>query len=128
MAASGIEPLVVTAGRGVRSLRAVACRAGADLTVTVTGGSAPHVGCVVLSQAYSGRDGGVRVTSSVVALPPHREEALARPLAETLAQALRGTVVVAAGVHEDGLTPEGVADYLRLGEELAASLLAALSS
>jgi gallate decarboxylase subunit D len=128
VAASGIEPLVVTAGRGVRSLRAVACRAGADLTIAVGGGNAPHVGCVVLAQSHPGRDGAVRVTSSVIAIPPHREEALARPLAETLARALGGSVVVAAGVHEDDLTPEGVADYLRLGEELAASLLAALSS
>ncbi len=119
----------MAAGRGNRRLLAVACRAGDDLVVTLTGGERPHVGCVVLAQAHPARGEAarVRVTSSVVAIPPHREEALARPLAERLAQTLNATVVVSAGVHDDNLSPEGIADYLRLGEELAAALLDALA-
>ncbi|MDD5562328.1 MAG: hypothetical protein PHQ91_01315 [Thermoanaerobaculaceae bacterium] len=129
MAQQPVAPLVVTAGRGNRRLRAVACRAGDDLVVTITGGERPHVGCVVLAQPHPARDGParVRVTSTVVAIPPHREEALARPLAEKLARALAATVVVSAGVHDDRLAPEGVAAYLRLGDRLAAALLAALA-
>lgn len=122
-------PLIVTAGRGTRRLVAVACRAGDDLVVTLTGGERPHVGCVVLAQPHPTRGDAarIRVTTTVVAIPPHREEALARPLAERLAQALNATVVVSAGVHEDGLSAEGVAAYLRLGDELAAALLDALA-
>ncbi len=123
------EPLVVTAGRGTRRLVAVACRAGDDLVVTLTGGERPHVGCVVLAQPHATGGGSacIRVTSTVVAIPPHREEALARPLAERLARTLDATVVVSAGVHDDNLPPEGIADYLRLGEELAAALIEALA-
>ncbi len=123
------KPLVVTIGRGTRRLVAVACRAGHDVVVTLTGGERPHVGCVVLSQPHAAADGAevVRVTSTVVTIPPHREEDLARPLAERLARALDTTVVVSAGVHEDGLSPEGVDAYLRLGDELAAALLDALA-
>ena len=122
-------PIVVAAGRGTRRLVAVACRAGDDLVVTLTGGERPHVGCVVLAQPHPTRGDAtrIRVTSTVVAIPPHREEALARPLAERLALRLGATVVVSAGVHEDGLAPEGVAAYLRLGDELAAALLDALA-
>ena len=119
----------MAAGRGARRLTAVACRAGGDLVVTVTGGDRPHVGCVVLAQPHAAAGSTrTRVTSTVVAIPPHREEALARPLAERLAGALGTTVVVAAGVHEDNLAPEGVATYLRLGDELALALLGALAS
>jgi hypothetical protein len=106
-------PLVVTAGQGTRRLVAVACRAGDDVVAQ------PH--------PTRGDTARIRVTSTVVAIPPHREEALARPLAERLAQALGATVVVSAGVHEDVLSAEGVAAYLRLGDELAAALLDALA-
>jgi hypothetical protein len=102
--------------------------AGADLTVTIGGGTRPHVGCVVVAQSHpSTREPGrMRVTSSVLTIPPHREESLARPLAEALACELGTVVTVAAGVHDDDLTPAGVAGYLRLGERLRDKLLARL--
>ena len=123
-------PVTVTAGRGRLRLRAVACRAGADLSVVVTGGDRPHVGCVVVARPHPATDGSgrVSVTSSVLATPPHRDEALARPLAESLARELGGTVVVAAGVHAERLTKQGVLAYLRLGEEIAEKLLQRLGS
>ncbi len=120
--------LSVEVGRGALVLSATACRAGADLSVTVTGGEAPHVGCVVVARSHSAGDNPRRmtVTSSVLALPRHRDEAIARPLAERLARRFGGTVVVSAGVHTDGLTRKGIASYLRLGESLADRLVNAL--
>jgi hypothetical protein len=53
---------------------------------------------------------------------PHKEEPIARGIAERLAKSLGKVVVVTAGVHEDGLDPEGVTDYLRLGRELGDAL------
>ena len=122
------EPLSVEVASEGRALLATACRAGRDLVVTITGGEAPHVGCVVLARPHPAHDDPERrtVTSSVVSIPPHREEAVARPVAERLATALGGTVVVAAGIHTDGLTPEGIAAYLELGRRLAEELLSAL--
>ena len=110
---------------GAQRLWATATRAGVDLVVAVGGGARPHVGCVVVAQphASSAEPGRVRVTSSVISIPPHREEVLARPLAEALARALGGVVTVTAGVHDDNLTPEGIAAYLRLGESLRERLL-----
>ena len=63
------------------------------------------------------------MTSSVLATPPHREEPLARPIAESLARKLGGTVVVAAGVHIDRLTRRDILPYRKLGEEIAEKLL-----
>jgi hypothetical protein len=123
------RPLSVEVTDGRFYLAATACRAGRDLAVTVTGGDEPHVGCVVVATPHPAQDDPRRatVTSSVVAFAPHREEALARPLAERLATRLGGTVVVAAGVHADGLTKEGIAAYLRLGARLADRLVRSLA-
>ncbi len=118
------EPVRASARRGRFRLDAVACRAGGDLAVVVTGGERPHIGCVVVARPHPAPDdpGRTTVTSSVLAEPPHREEALARPLAEALARALGGTVVVSAGVHTDRLGRRGIAAYLALGEALTERL------
>jgi gallate decarboxylase subunit D len=118
----------VSARAGERRVWAVATRAGADLVVALGGGARPHVGCVVVAQPHASlvEPRRKRVTSSVLSIPPHREEALARPLAEALARELGAVVTVAAGVHDDDLTPEGVAIYLALGERLRDRLLARL--
>ncbi len=120
-----LAPLCASASRGRLRLEAVAVRAGDDLAVVLTGGERPHVGCVVVARPHPATDdpGRTSVTSSVLAHPPHREEALARPLAETLARATGGTVVVAAGVHTDRLGRRGIATYLELGEAIGRELL-----
>jgi hypothetical protein len=122
------RPVSVRVGAGPYRLFATACPAGRDFAVTVTGGDSPHIGCVVIACPHRSQDDAERisVTSSIVTIPPHREELLARPLAEFLAKSLAATVVVAAGVHTDDLTKEGVAAYLRLGRRLAEDVLAAL--
>ena len=119
------RPVRVTVRAGGRRLWATATRAGADLVVAVGGGERPHVGCVVVAQSHlSTREPDrIRVSSSVIAIPPHREEALARPLGEALARALGGVVTVTAGVHDDDLSPAGVAAYLELGTRLGERLL-----
>lgn len=113
------EPVVVAVARGRRRLRAVAVREGRDLVVSVSGGDRPHVGCVVLAVPEARGGAG----SSVLTLPPHKEEALARPMAEALAAGLGAVTVVSAGVHEDGATPEAIQVWLELGRELAGRLL-----
>ncbi len=114
---------MAVAARGHRRLRAVAVREGRDLVVSVGGGDRPHVGCVVLAVPQEGR----RPASSVLTLPPHREEALARPMAETLAARLGAVTVVSAGVHEEGATPEAIRTWLDLGRELTDRLLRELA-
>ncbi len=124
----GAEPLVVEVRRGGRILRAEVSRQGRDLVVAVGGGERPHVGCVVLARPRpsTADPGRTSATVSVLAIPPHKEEAIARPLAEALAVATGGTVVVSAGVHEEGLDAGGVAAWLRLARELERRLLEAL--
>ena len=101
---------------------------GDDLVVAVGGGERPHVGCVVLAQPHPARGGTTKwsVSCSVLTIPPHKEEPIARGIAEKLAASLGRVAVVTAGVHDDNIDAEGIATYLRLAEELAEKLVDAL--
>ena len=103
---------------------------GEDLVIAVGGGEKPHVGCVVLAQpgASETKPGGWSASCSVLTIPPHKEEPIARAIAIRLAEAFGRITVVTAGVHDDNLDAEGIAVYLRLGEELAGELVRYLSN
>ena len=93
---------------------------GSDVVIAVGGGDRPHVGCVVLAVPSPKRGGdGFAASSSVVTIPPHKEEPIARIVAETVCAVHGRVTVVTAGVHEDEIDREGIETYLRLGGELA---------
>ena len=98
---------------------------GEDLVIAVGGGEKPHVGCVVLAQpgASETNPGGWSASCSVLTIPPHKEEPIARGVATRVAEAFGLVTVVTAGVHDDNLDAAGIATYLRLGEELAEELV-----
>jgi len=123
------EVVRIEARRGSAVVWAVAVRAGEDLVVTLGGGDRPHVGCVALAQSRRSTADPARrsATTSLLAIPPHKEGELASRLAGALASAAGGVVVVSAGIHEDDLSPAGIAVYVELVAELESKLLAALS-
>jgi hypothetical protein len=98
---------------------------GKDLVIAVGGGERPHVGCVVLAQPGQLRAHPEKwsASCSVLTIPPHKEEPMARGIATRIAETLGRVTVVTAGVHEDNLDADGIAVYLRLGEELAEKLV-----
>ncbi len=100
---------------------------GDDLVVTVSGGTQPHVGSVVLAAPRpSGSDPSARsATSSILNLPGHKDEPVARRIAERLAIELGHAVVVTAGIHEDGLDTAGIESYLELARRLEDALVRA---
>ena len=120
----------VEAKTGRRSLDARVEIVGDDLVVVVGGGERPHVGCVVLAQPHRSKEESERwsVSSSVLCIPPHKEEPIARGIATRLCAEFGRVTVVTAGVHEDFLDADGIATYLRLGEELAQVLLTKLTN
>ena len=112
-----------------RYLEARTAIVGDDVVVAIGGGERPHVGCVVLAQPHPGTGGATKwsASCSVLTIPPHKEEPIARGVAERLAVSLGTVAVVTAGVHDDDIDAEGIATYLRLGKELAEKLVGALS-
>jgi hypothetical protein len=119
--------VVEDSGTGQR-LEAVVQPVGEDLVIAVGGGERPHVGCVVLAQpmASKTRAGEWSASCSVLTIPPHKEEPIARGVAIRLAETLGRVCVVTAGVHDGDLDADGIAVYLRLGEELAEKLISTL--
>jgi hypothetical protein len=108
-----------------RRLEASIVAVGDDLVVSIGGGERPHVGCVVLAQPTPSKTRSERwsASCSVLTIPPHKEESIARGVAARIVETLGRVTVVTAGVHEDNIDADAIATYLRLGEELAEKLV-----
>lgn len=107
-------PITLEARRGRLHLRLTAHFLGQDLCVTLSGGDRPHIGAVALGQSGA--------AASVISLPGHREDALARRLAQELATETQTTVCLACGIHLDHIRPEEIEDALELAEALVQRL------
>jgi hypothetical protein len=121
-------PLVLARARGRVALRLTCVRLGRDLALTLSGGDRPHIGAVAVSQPRpSLREGAPRSAStSVITLPAHKEDDLARAVAARFAAALDATVTVACGIHLDAIRPEEFRDVQELADQLAGEALAQL--
>ena len=103
-----------------RSIKANVTHAGEDLVIVVTGGTQPHVGTIVLAQPCGSDRSGV--SCSVITIPPHKEEPVARPIAEAVCKASGQVTVVTAGIHENDLDTAGIRIYLDLAVQMASEL------
>lgn len=123
-----MRSLSATAGRF--TLNASWQWAGRDLLVLVTGGEAPHLGAVAMAEPRPSLADPARLsaTASVFCYPGHKEDELARALALALASALGVKVVVAAGMHWDGLTPDDIAQVGQAHARLERMLLETLDT
>lgn len=101
------EQMILARGSGRGWLQVRGLWSGPDLTVTLSGGSHPHIGAVALAQPRPSLrgDGSRSATVSVLTLPGHLEDEVARWAAHLLAVRAGGTVVVTAGMHVDQATP-----------------------
>jgi len=128
------DPMVLTAERGRVALRMVCVPMGRDLAVTLCGGDRAHIGAVAVAQARASHRtdnaaGGVASAStSVITLPGHKEDDLARTLAARFAARLDAVVSVSCGIHLDALGQDELKDILDLAEELAGQALARLTA
>ena len=115
---------------GRRHLEASVTMVGEDLVIAVGGGEKPHVGCAVLATPYPAKSAtrAWSASCSVLTIPPHKEEPIARRIATHLAVELGRVAVVTAGVHDDNIDVDGIKEYLALGEKLAQTLSAKLTS
>ena len=90
-----------SAGAGRHRVWGAAFVSQEGLVVTLVGGDVPHVGAVAVSIPRPSLRNARRrsATTSVLAIPGHKEDELARPIAAELARALGRTTVVVAGIH-----------------------------
>jgi hypothetical protein len=122
-------PLVLTLRRGRIALTLTAVALGRDLAVTLAGGDQAHIGAVAVSQARPSHlpGGGTSASTSVITVPGHKEDDLARAIGARLAAALDAVVCVACGIHMDSLAPGELMDIQAMAEALTAELAARLA-
>ena len=89
-------------------------RLGKDYLLSVWGGD-PHIGAVAMAQPRPSLTdpGRVSATSSVFCYLGHKEDEVVKEVSERLAAALQAKVVVAAGLHWDDLSPEGIRQVVK---------------
>lgn len=101
---------------------------GDDLLVILWGGERPHIGAIGMAQPRPSlrNPQEVSATSSVFTFVGHKEDVVAKGMAEELARRLQRKVVVIAGMHWEGLPDEGIEEVMgicqrlqeRIGEEV----------
>lgn len=101
---------------------------GDDLAIALSGGERPHIGAVAVAQPRPSLSDPERTsaTASIIALLGHKEDLLARALANRIAAATGRVVALACGIHYDDLDAEEIDAVNRVAERLADRLLAAL--
>jgi hypothetical protein len=105
-------------------------RLGADLSVALYGGDRPHIGAVAVSQPRPSHQegGGTSASTSVITLPGHKEDDLARAAAARLASCLGVTVSVACGIHLEAIEAAEIDLVRDMAGELVAQLAERLTA
>jgi hypothetical protein len=117
-------------GEGRHRLWGTAVFSRGGLGVNVLGGAVPHIGAVAVAMPRPShtRAGRRSATASVIALPGHKDDELARTMAIELARELGVTAVVTAGVHIPRARSTDIAAVLRNGSDAAKAILAHAAS
>ena len=96
-------------------------RAGEDWSITVSGGSAPHVGSVSLAEY---RDGAVSVGSMVC--ETHKDQVVGERFAQRVAEEGKCNVCVCCGIHYEHPAQSDLKTIVAAADELLEELCAAM--
>jgi len=114
-----------SSGEGKHRVRSMGILTREGVIVCVLGGDKPHVGAVVLGvprpSLRSPKE--VSATSSVINLVGHKDDEIARPVAEKFARELRQATAVIAGVHIEKASEDDIAKLVENSNQAAEVLL-----
>lgn len=115
-----MKEVVLGKSMGRVEVRLHAIPVGNDLIVVIEGGRS-HIGAVA-----AGTNCGGLAVSSVLTVPGHRDDRIAKDAAERISKKLGRNCAVVAGVHYDDITPQEIKDVLILSSSLVDALEGAL--
>ena len=121
-----IEVVRVSAGSGLHLVEAIGTLTGGNgLIVSILGGQTPHAGAVAIAvpRASLKDEEKLSVTSSVFTLVGHKDDQIARPIAEKLAIQLNQVIIVAAGVHIDAASKADIRKLVANSNKAAEKLI-----
>ncbi len=113
----GFETLLEK-GEGRTKLFLVARKLGRDFLISITGGR-EHLGAIGIGVYANGK-----ATSSVMTMPGHKEDMIAKQGAEKIAKQLKTNCVLIAGIHIDNITKEEIEIAVKNAEELIDEFIA----
>lgn len=110
---------------GKYSVSAQVIRCGKDVSLTVSGGESPHLGASALAIPRPSLSDPEKVSAStsVICVPGHKEDAVARAAAERIAASQNCVASVCVGVHIDNANREELLRLKRNLEELISMVL-----
>lgn len=101
--------------------------AGSDCAITIQGGTAPHIGAVVLAVPHRSINGdGTSATVSRLSVTAHRDDEFAAAVAKRIAARLNCVVACSCGIHIDNAAPTDLAHIMDLIDKVTASALTLL--
>ncbi len=105
-----IEEFKTAARQGRIEIYLQACFVGEDLQLIIAGGDRPHIGAVAVSICPPGlkNSEAQEMTTSVVTVPGHKEDQLAREAAHQVAVAIGRTVSVSCGIHLEQISKQEI--------------------
>lgn len=105
-------------GEGRTKIQLTAKKLDKDLIITITGGR-EHLGAIGIGLFINGK-----ASSSVITLPNHKEDIIAKQGAEKIAKQLETNAVVIAGIHLDNITREEIDAVVKNSELLIEEFIA----
>ena len=107
-------------------LRLRCVRTGDDLCLILSGGEREHIGAVAVAQPRPSLADTARTsaTASVITLPGHKEDILARELSLKVASVLNVAVCVVCGIHIRNPTPAMLEEVVEASRGLVDGFLA----
>jgi len=93
--------------------------------IHITGGDTPHIGGVAVGLPRPSTEDPSRTTAnvSVISILGHKDDELARPIADRLVRVLKSTIVVIAGIHVHNATRQDIERIVSLANQAVERLL-----
>jgi hypothetical protein len=122
---AGMKRMRLSRTRGQFRVDAEVLLIGNDVVVSIWGGTRPHVGAVALAipRPSLKNKKATSATSSVFTRLGHKEDDIVKRFSEQVSAGVNRVAVVTAGIHWDGIAPEGVAIVRSLCDEISRSLI-----
>lgn len=100
----------VSSGDGLHRVSISAVVVGSGLVVVVSGGTTPHIGAVAIAipRPSLKNPSQLSCSTSVYCVPNHKDDEVAKQIADRISPALNRTTVVTVGLHVDAATPEEI--------------------
>ncbi len=109
----------ISVGSGRFLMEVSVALSSGGISVYLCGGERPHIGTTVLAEPRKSLTGeGWSCTSSVMNLCGHKDDVLARNMAETFCALFQLPVCVCAGVHIDDATEKELAHLSEVFQQL----------